>query len=70
MKFFMLLAVAALIAGGVYHKQVSQYFSQLKTESSQSGGTPSVIGAMIGTSNTSTALMNNVSNGVNNALDR
>lgn len=70
MKLFMLLAVAALIAGGIYHKQVSQYVANLKADASQSNGTPTVLGSIIGTSNASTSLMNSVSNGVDNTLDR
>jgi hypothetical protein len=70
MKLFAFFAAAALIAGGIYHKQVSQYFAGLNAGTSQSGGAASVVGSFVGMSNSNTAVMSGVDNKVNNALDR
>jgi hypothetical protein len=69
MKLFAFFAVAALIVGGIYHKQVSQYFAGLNAGSSRSGSAASVVGTFVGVGNSNTALMNGVDNRVNNALD-
>lgn len=66
MKTFMLLVVAALIAGGIYHTEVSRYFSDLKVASSPSGSGTSVVNSVQGAGNSSSALMG----GVGNALKR
>jgi hypothetical protein len=66
MKLVVLCAVAALIVGGVYHKEVSQYFADHTAGASQSGGTTSVVNSIQGMGNSSNALMG----GVNNALSR
>jgi hypothetical protein len=65
MKLFVLFAVAAVIVGGVYHKEVSQYFAD-HAGSSQSGSATSVVNSMQRMGNSSNALLG----GVNNALDR
>jgi len=70
MKIFAFFAVAALIVGGIYHAQISQYFADLDAGSSQSGGATSVVGSFIGVGNSNTAVMNGIDNKVNNALDR
>ena len=67
-RFLALLAVAALIAGGIYHKQVSQYFADLDAGSSLAGSATSVVGSLVGTGNSSTAVVNEVDNKLNNAL--
>jgi uncharacterized membrane protein len=66
MKTFMLLVVAALIAGGIYHKEVSRYFSDFNVASSRSGSGTSVVNSVQGAGNSSNALMG----GVGNALKR
>ena len=66
MKLLALCAVAALIAGGVYHKEVLKYFADHTATASQSGGTTSVVNSIQGMGNSSNALMG----GVNNALSR
>jgi hypothetical protein len=66
MKFLMLLAVAALIVGGVYHTEVSRYVASLGKGSSHSASTSSVVNSFSRTGNSS----NNLMNGVGNALDR
>ena len=43
MKLFVLFAVAALIVGGIYHTEVSQYFADLTVGPSESGGGTSVV---------------------------
>ncbi len=70
MKIFVFFAAAALIVGGIYHKQVSQYVAGLNAGSSRSGGAASVVGSFVGMGNSNTAVMNGVDNKVNNALDR
>lgn len=66
MKLFVLFAVAALVVGGIYHTEVSQYFADRAEGPSQSGGTMSPVGAIQGMGNSSNALMGKVGN----ALDR
>ncbi len=48
MKLFVLFAVAALIVGGIYRTEVSQYFADLSTERSKSGGGTSVVNSIQG----------------------
>jgi hypothetical protein len=66
MKFMMFLVVAALIAGGIYHKEVSKYVADLNFGSSRSSGATTVVDSIQGMGNSSNALMG----GVNNALNR
>ena len=66
MKTFMLLAVAALIVGGIYHTEVSRYFADLNIGPSRSGGGTSVVNSIQGVGNSGNALMG----GVGNALKR
>jgi len=46
MKFFMYMAIAALIVGGIYHEDVSEYFADLSSGSYGSGGGSSMVGSM------------------------
>ena len=66
MRHFMFFAVIALIVGGIYHTEVSQYFADLTEGSSNSGGTTTVLDSIQGVGNSSNDLMR----GVTNALDR
>ncbi len=64
MKQFVLFAVAALIVGGIYHTEVSQYFADLTV--GPSGGGTSVVDSIQGMGNSQNALMGKVGS----ALDR
>lgn len=66
MKLLVLLAVAALIVGGIYRTEVSQYLADLTEGSSSSGGATSVVDSIQGMGNSRNAVMG----GVGNALDR
>lgn len=66
MKFFVLLAVAALIVGGIYRTEVSQYVADLAVEPSEYGGGTSVVNSIQGTGRSQNALMGRVGG----ALDR
>ncbi len=66
MKTFVLLAVAALIVGGIYHTEVSQSFADFTVGPSESGGATSVVDSIRGVGNSGNALLG----GVGNALDR
>jgi len=66
MKLFVLFIAAALIVGGIYHAEVSQYFADLAEGSSNSGGATSVVDSISGMGNSGNALLG----GVSNALDR
>ena len=67
MKLFVLFAVAALVVGGIYHTEVSQYFNQLAEESSDSdyGGGASVVNSMRGMGNSSNALIGGAAGALN-----
>ena len=66
MKLFVLFAVAALIVGGIYHTEVSQYFADLTVGPSESGGGTSVVDSIQGMGNSQNTLMGKVGR----ALDR
>ncbi len=66
MKFLMLFTVAALIVGGIYRTEVSQYFANLSAERSKSGGETSVVNSIQGMGNAQNALLGQVGS----ALDR
>ena len=66
MKLLMLFTVAALIVGGIYHTEVSQYFADLTVGPSESGGGTSVVDSIQGMGNSQNALMGQVGS----ALDR
>ena len=66
MKLFMLFTVAALIVGGIYRTEVSQYFADLSIERSKSGGGTSVVNSIQGVGNAQNALLGQVGS----ALDR
>ncbi len=66
MKLFVLFAVAALIVGGIYHTEVSQYFADRTVGPSESGGGTSVVDSIQGMGNSQNALMGQVGS----ALDR
>jgi len=64
MKHFVFFTVAALIVGGIYHTEVSQYFADLNV--GPSGGGTSVMDSIQGMGNAQDALMGRVGS----ALDR
>ena len=66
MKLFMLFAVAALIVGGVYRTEVSQYFADRAARPSGSRGGTTVVDSIQGMGNAQNALMDQVGS----ALDR
>lgn len=66
MKLLVLLAVAALIVGGIYHTEVSKYLADLTGGSSNSGSATSVVHSMQRMGNSSNAVMG----GVGSALGR
>lgn len=66
MKFFVLIAVAALIVGGIYRTEVSQYVADLAAEPSEYGGGTSVVNSIQDTGRSQNALMGRVGG----ALDR
>ncbi len=66
MKLFVLFAVAALIVGGIYHTEVSQYFTDRTVGPSESGGGTTVVDSIQGMGNSQKALMDQVGS----ALDR
>lgn len=59
-----LLALSALIAGGIYHEEVSHYVTAVSGGPTQYGGSGSVVGSVksVGSSNS------NLMNGIGNAL--
>jgi hypothetical protein len=61
----MVIAVAVLIVGGIYHTKVAQYFADHSAGSSHSGGATSVVGSVQGMGNSSNALMTGVGNTLN-----
>ncbi len=65
MKTLMLLAVATLIVGGIYHKEVSRYFADLNTGPTRSGSGTSVVNSIQGVGNSGNALMGGVGNELN-----
>ncbi len=66
MKLFVLFAVAALIVGGIYHTEVSQYFADRTVGPSESAAGTSVVDSIQGMGNSQNALMGQVGS----ALDR
>ena len=66
MKLFVLFAVAALIVGGIYRTEISQYVADLTVEPSEYGGGMSVVDSIQATGNSQNALMGQVGS----ALDR
>lgn len=46
MKFFMFLVGAALIVGGIYHTEVTDYFANLSNGTFSFDGGPSVLNSM------------------------
>ena len=66
MKLFVLFAVAALIVGGIYHTEVSQYFADRAARPSGSRGGTTVVDSIQGMGNSQKTLMGKVGR----ALDR
>ncbi len=66
MKLFVLFAVAALIVGGIYHTEVSQYFADRTVGPSESGDGTTAVDSIQGMGNSQKALMDQVGS----ALDR
>ena len=66
MKFFMFLAIAALVVGGIYHTELSDYFASFSNSGGSYGGGSSVLGAMQDMGNAS----NNLLGGASDALNR
>jgi len=66
MKLFVLFAVAALIVGGIYHTEVSQYFAARTVGPSESGDGTTAVDSIQGMGNSQKALMDQVGS----ALDR
>lgn len=68
MKLFVFLALAAIIFGGIYHNEVSEYFADISSSSSSgsygSSGGGSVLGSIRNMGNASSNLLG----GVNNSL--
>ena len=66
MKPFLFVAIAALVAGGIYHTEVSEYVADLTDGSSSSGSVTSVADSMrdMGSSG------NNLMRGIGNTLNR
>ncbi|MDX1417292.1 MAG: hypothetical protein R3293_24005 [Candidatus Promineifilaceae bacterium] len=61
MKLLMLIALTGVVVGGIYHTEVSRYFSNLAEESSYSGGvTSSTMGSMQGMGKSSRNLIGGV----------
>lgn len=58
------LALSALIAGGIYHEEVSHYVTALSGGPTQHGGSSSAVGSVksVGSSNSS------IINGIGNTL--
>lgn len=67
MKLLALIAVAAVVVGGIYHAEISQYFAHLADASSNGGGGgSSVVNSIQNMGNSENALLG----GVDNALNR
>ncbi len=66
MKLFVLFVVGALIVGGIYHTEVSQYVADLTVGPSEYGGGTSVVNSIQSTGRSQNALMGRVGS----ALDR
>ena len=66
MKLFMLIAVAALVTGGVYHTEVSRFFTNVTKASHSSTNSPSVAYSFNRMGKSGKGLMS----GVGNALER
>jgi hypothetical protein len=66
MKLFVLFAVAALIVGSIYHREVSRFVADITAGSSQSGGGTSVAHSIQGMGKSSNDLMS----GIGGALNR
>jgi hypothetical protein len=64
MKFFMFVLVGALVAGGIYHTEISEYFDSLGNGASGSGGGSSFAGSFSGVGNSSNGLMQGVGGGL------
>ena len=70
MKTFLLLLVAAVIVGAIYHTEVTRYVADLNIGSSSSGGSyssssgPSVVSSMRAMGNSGSALMGGVGNAI------
>ena len=64
MKLLVLFAVAALVAGGIYHTEVSQYFAGLSAGPSEYGGGTSVVNSIQSTGNSQNALMGHVGSAI------
>ena len=66
MKLFLFVAIAGLVAGGIYHTEVSEYVAALTDGSSGSGSGTSVADSMrdMGSSG------NNLMRGIGNTLNR
>lgn len=62
MKFFVFLAVAALLVGSIYHTEISDYVADLSYGSYSSGGGSSVLSSMQSVGDKSSAAFGKVGN--------
>jgi hypothetical protein len=62
MKFFAFLVVAVLIAGAIYHAEVTDYIADLSNGSYGSGGGSSLVGSVRSVGNASSAAFGRVGN--------
>lgn len=65
MKLLVLFTAVALIVGGIYHTEVSQYFADLTAGASNSGGGTSTVNSIQGMGNSQNALIGGVNNSLN-----
>ncbi len=66
MKPILFVAIAALVVGGIYHTEVSEYVADLTDGSSSSGSVTSVAASMRDMGNSG----NNLMRGIGNTLNR
>jgi len=64
MKLVMLVAVAAIVAGGVYHEDVARFFSKAAKGSYSTTSSSSVTNSVKGTGSSTNSLMGGVSNAI------
>ena len=60
MKRFMFFAAIALVVGGIYHEEVSDYVAGLSDGSSSSGSVTSVVDSMRGMGDSGNSMMNRI----------
>lgn len=65
MKLLTLIAVAVIVAGGIYHEDVARYLGKMTHASYSTASSPSVVSSVRSVGSSGSNLMSGVNNSIN-----